>query len=83
MHFVPFYLGSKGLQQSCNKLNSKHSGGGSFWEAQVLPRVGNLVEFPPLFLLDLLKNSDQSESNMPKHTLKVFWVTTLVIEKKT
>ena len=35
-----------------------------------------------LFLLDLLKNSEQSKSNVPKHSLKVFWVTTLVTEKK-
>ena len=34
------------------------------------------------FLLDLLKNSKQLKSNVPKHTLKVFWVTTLVTEKK-
>ena len=34
------------------------------------------------FLLDLLKNNEQSKSNVPKHTLKVFWVTTLVTEKK-
>ena len=34
------------------------------------------------FLLDLLKNSEQSKSNVPKHTLKVFWVTTLVTKKK-
>ena len=34
------------------------------------------------FLLDLLKNSEKLKSNVPKHTLKVFWVTTLVTEKK-
>ena len=34
------------------------------------------------FLLDLLKNNEQSKSNVPKLTLKVFWVTTLVTEKK-
>ena len=34
------------------------------------------------FLLDLIKNSKQLKSNVPKHTLKVFWVTTLVTEKK-
>ena len=34
------------------------------------------------FLLDLLKNSEKLESNVPKHTLKVFWVTTLVTKKK-
>ena len=34
------------------------------------------------FLLDLLKNSEQLKSNVPKHTLKVFWVTTLVTKKK-
>ena len=40
MHFGPCYLGSKGLQQACNKLELKHSGGGSLWEALVRPRVG-------------------------------------------
>ena len=34
------------------------------------------------FLLYLLKNSEKLESNVPKHTLKVFWVTTLVTKKK-
>ena len=34
------------------------------------------------FLLNLLKNSEQLKSNVPKNTLKVFWVTTLVTEKK-
>ena len=33
------------------------------------------------FLLDLLENSKQLKSNVPKHTLKVFWVTTLVTKK--
>ena len=33
-------------------------------------------------MLDLLKNSEQLKSNVPKHTLKVFWVTTLVTKKK-
>ena len=42
MHFVPCYLGSKGLQRACNKLELKHSGGGSFREALIHPRVGNL-----------------------------------------
>ena len=81
MHFGPCYMGSKGLQQACNKLELKHSGGGSFREALVHPRVENwAVSFS--FLLDLLKNSKQLKSNVPKHTLKVFWVTTLVTEKK-
>ena len=44
MHFGPCYLGSKGLQQACNKLELKHNGGGSFREALVGPRVGNLVD---------------------------------------
>ena len=34
------------------------------------------------FLLDLIKNSDKLKSNVPKHTLKEFWVTMLVTEKK-
>ena len=34
------------------------------------------------FLLDLIKNSEQLKSNVSKHTLKVFWVTTLVTGKK-
>ena len=49
MHFAPFYLGSKGLQQACNKLELKHSGGGSFREALVCPIVGNWAESPSLF----------------------------------
>ena len=49
MHFGPCYLGSKGLQQACNKLELKHSGGESFREALVRPRVGNWVEYPSLF----------------------------------
>ena len=49
MHFVPCYLGSKGLQQAYNKLKSKHGGGGSFQEALVRPRVGNWAESPSLF----------------------------------
>ena len=80
MHFGPCYLGSKGLQQACNKLKWKYGGGGSFREALVRPRVGNwAVSFS--FLLDLLKNSEQSKSNVPTNTLKVFWVTTLVTKK--
>ena len=50
MHFVPCYLGSKGLQQACNELELKHSGGGSFREALVRPRVRNWVESPSLFV---------------------------------
>ena len=34
------------------------------------------------FLLNLLKNSEQLKSNVPKNTLKVFWVTKLVTKKK-
>ena len=49
MHFGPCYLGSKGLQQACNKLELKHSGGGSFWEALVRPRVGKWAESPYIF----------------------------------
>ena len=49
MHFGPCYLGSKGLQQACNKLELKHSGGGSFREALVHPRVENWAESPSLF----------------------------------
>ena len=48
VHFVPLYLGSKGLQQACNKLELKHSGGGSFREALVCPRAKNLAEYPSL-----------------------------------
>ena len=50
MHFGPCYLGTKGLQQACNKLKSKHGGGGSFREALVRPRVGKWVESPSLFV---------------------------------
>ena len=49
MHFGPCYLGSKGLQQACNKLELKHSGGGSSREAPVRPRVRNLAEYPSHF----------------------------------
>ena len=49
MKFGPCYLGSKGLQQACNKLELKHSGGGSFREASVRPRVGNWAEYPSIF----------------------------------
>ena len=82
IHFGPCYLGSKGLQQACNKLELNHGGGGSFWEALIRPRVRNWAESPSLFLLEMLKNSEKLKSNVPKHTLKVFWVTTLVIKKK-
>ena len=81
MHFGPCYLGSKGLEQACNKLKLKHGDGGSFWEALVRPsRKMGRVSFS--FLLDLLKNSEQLKSKVPKHTLKVFWVTTLVTKKQ-
>ena len=50
MHFGPCYLGSKGLQQACNKLELKHSGGGSFQEAPVRPRVGNWADPPSIFV---------------------------------
>ena len=49
MHFGHCYMRSKGLQQACNKLKSKHGGGGSFREALVRPRVGNWAESPSLF----------------------------------
>ena len=35
-----------------------------------------------LFFVRPDKNSDKLKSNVPKHTLKMFWVTTLVTEKK-
>ena len=35
-----------------------------------------------LFFVKTAKNNEQLKSNVPKHTLKVFWVTTLVTEKK-
>ena len=35
-----------------------------------------------LFIVRPAKKNDQLKSNVPKHTLKVFWVTTLVTEKK-
>ena len=50
MNFCSFYLGSKGLQQAFNKLELKHSGGGSFREASVRPRVRNWAESPSLFV---------------------------------
>ena len=48
MHFGPYYLRSKGLQQACNKLELKHSGGGSFREAPVRQRARNWEESPSL-----------------------------------
>ena len=81
IHFGPCYLASKGLQKSCNKLKSKQDGGGSFREALVHLRVGKWANSPSLFVR-IAKKSEQLKSNVPKHTLKVFWVTTLVTEKK-
>ena len=49
MHFGPFYLGSKGLQQACNKIELKHNGGGNLREALVHPRVENWAESPSPF----------------------------------
>ena len=49
IHFGRCYLGSKGLQQACNMLELKHSGGGSFREALVRPRVGIWAESPSIF----------------------------------
>ena len=56
MHFGPCDLESKGLQQACNKLELKHSGGGSFREAPVQPRVGNWAETPSIFVRTDKKN---------------------------
>ena len=57
MHFGSCYLGSKGLQQACNKLELKHSGGGSFQEAPVRPRVGNWADPPSIFVRNDKKTS--------------------------
>ena len=51
---------------------------GKLWFIQELENGQSLI----LFLLELLKNSKQLKSNVSKNTLKVFWVTTLVTEKK-
>ena len=51
---------------------------GKLWFAKESENGQSLL----LFLLNLLKNSEQLKSNVPKNTLKVFWVTTLVTEKK-
>ena len=51
---------------------------GKLWFVQESENGQSLL----LFLLDLVKNSEKLKSNVPKHTLKVFWVTTLVTEKK-
>ena len=51
---------------------------GKLWFIQELENGQSLL----LFMLYLLKNSEQLKSNVPKHTLKVFWVTTLVTKKK-
>ena len=50
MHFGPCYMGSKGLQQACNKLKSRHGGGGSFRKTLVRPRIGKWAESPFLFV---------------------------------
>ena len=78
MHFGPCYLGSKGLQQAKIKTRRwgklpRSSGSSKSW------KMGK-VSFS--FLLDLLKNSEQLKSNVPKYTLKMFWVTMLVTEEK-
>ena len=44
------------------------------------PKTGR-VSFS--FLLNMLKNGNIFKSYVPKNTLKVFWVTTLITEKKT
>ena len=80
MHFGPCYLGSKGLQQACNKLNSKHNGGGSFWEALVHPRVGKWAESPSLFVRTDKKRW-AIQIKCAQTCFKIFWVTTLVTKK--
>ena len=78
MHFGPCYLGSKGLQQA--KLKSQRWGKPPGSSGSPKSRKMGRVSF--FFLLNLLNNSEQLKSNVPKNTLKVFWVTTLVTEKK-
>ena len=81
MHFVPCYLGSKGLQQACNKLELNKVVGEAPGKLQFVQELEIWQSFL-LFFVGPDKNSYKSESNIPKHTLKVFWVATLVIEKK-
>ena len=81
MHFGPCYLGSKGSQQACNKIELNKMVGEDSLKLRFVQELENGQSLL-LFLLCLLKNSDQLESNVPKHTLKLFWVTMLVIKKK-
>ena len=51
---------------------------GKLWFVQELENGQSIL----LFFVIPAKNSEQLESNVTKHTLKVFWVTTLVTETK-
>ena len=81
MHFCPCYLGSKGLQQACNKLELNKMVGEASGKLRFVQELENGQSLL-LFLLNLLKNREQLKSNVPQNTLKVFWVTKLVTEKK-
>ena len=81
MHFGPCYLGSKSLQQACNKLELNKMVGEASVKLRFIQELENGQSLL-LFLLILLKNNNQLKSNVPKNTLKVFWVTTLVTKKK-
>ena len=48
------------------------------WFVQESENVQSLL----VFFVRPDKNSEKLKSNVPKHTLKVFWVTTLVTEQK-
>ena len=50
-------------------------------EAPVRPRVEKWVESPSLFVKPA-KKSEKLKSNVPKNTLKVFWVTALITGKR-
>ena len=67
MHFGPFYLGFKGLQQAYNKLKKKHSGGGSLREAPIRPRVGKRAKSPSLFLKPAKKQRAIKIKHAQKH----------------
>ena len=82
MHFGPCYLGSKGLQQFYNKPNKEAQQWGKPPGSSGSPKSWKTGRVSFSFLLNLLKTSKILKSNVPKNTLKVLWVTTLISGKK-
>ena len=75
-------MGSKGLQQAYNKPNKEAQQWGKPPGSFGSPKSRKTGRFSFYFLLNMLKNSKLLKSNVPKNTLKLFWVTTLITEKK-